>query len=117
MASTPWLAIVILVLLVALGIAAWKLSRGKKTPTDYYNLFVIGLLWLPIGIATKNYAFATVGLVFITIGLIHKKEWEKNRIACANLTEDEKRRNNMLAVAAFLIAALLAFYLAIRSRA
>jgi len=113
MAATPWIAIAILVLLAALGIAAWKLNSGKKRPTDYYNLFIIGLVWLPMGLAMGNLAFSAVGLVMIAISLAHKSEWEKNRIACANLTDEEKRRNNMLAIAAFLIAALLAFYLAL----
>jgi len=34
-----WLAIAILALLSALGIAAWELNKGKKGPADCSTLF------------------------------------------------------------------------------
>jgi len=53
----------------------------------------------------------------MAIGLAHRSEREENRIACANPADEGKKRNKMLAVAALLISALMAFYPAIRGRA
>jgi len=87
----PWLLIAIAVLLVILGIIAVIMTRKKRRPTDYYNLFIIGIIWLPIGILLRNYVLVGLGLVLVIVGLVNKKKWEQNRIRWSDLDKSEKK--------------------------
>jgi|GEM_PF-6594709 hypothetical protein len=40
--------------------------------------FIIGLLWLPVGIATGNFIFMMAGFCLIVFGLATKKSWNDN---------------------------------------
>ncbi len=46
----PWILIAIGVLIILLLIVAVFIKKGKKRPTDYYSLFVMGAIWVPFGI-------------------------------------------------------------------
>ena len=37
------------------------MQQKKKRPIDYYNLFIIGIVWIGAGIPLKNYALSVVG--------------------------------------------------------
>lgn len=74
-----WIMILIVVALVVLGILAVFMIRGKKHEPNYYTLFILGIVWLPLGIATDNSAFFIIGLVFIAIGLVNRNKRETNR--------------------------------------
>jgi hypothetical protein len=80
---------VILALIVALAVVYWKV--GKKRPIDYYNFFIIGLVWLPLGLVFNNPALWIMGLVFFAVGLVNKDKWKKNRQRWKDLTKAEKR--------------------------
>ena len=54
MAARFWIMITVAVLLVVLGVVAFLMTRKKKTLPDYYALFIMGVVWLPLGIATKK---------------------------------------------------------------
>ena len=66
------LAAVILLLLVATII----LRKNRKTPTNYKSFFIIGIIWIPLGIVTQNYAFFVLGALFIIYGLLNKSKWK-----------------------------------------
>lgn len=86
----PWILIAIGgLLLLGLLVVAFVLKNTKRPP-DYYAFFIIGLIWLAVGLPFKNYALWTMGLVFVAIGLSHKKDWEKNRIKWGKLSKNEK---------------------------
>ncbi len=74
--------------LFSLGIIL-LVKKGKKRKINYYNFFIIGIVWMGAGIAlgvsSKNYALFIMGLVFMIMGLAHKKEWKQN-------IADEKKR-------------------------
>ena len=55
-------------------ISSSKQKEEKRTP-NYRALFIIGISWLPIGIATDNTAFWVIGLVFLITGLANKDKW------------------------------------------
>ena len=48
----------IAVSVVVLGIIALIIKSKKRATTDYYALFVIGIVWIPVRIALKNYALS-----------------------------------------------------------
>lgn len=108
MASTPWLLIAIGALIAIIAILARWAIKGKKMPTDYYGLFLGGIIWILFGIAMESTIFLAGGVILLLIGLAHKDEWKKNRMA-------KEGKNAKYALAAgFIVAFILAisfFYL------
>ena len=84
--------ILILIAAIALILGIWILIyyRKKKYEPDYYTFFIIGLVWLPLGIATGNSTFWILGAVFFIIGLANQRKWKKKK-AWNKLTKKEKR--------------------------
>lgn len=108
------LAIVVALIIIALGIFAIRESKRSKRPTDYYSLFVIGVVWLIFGLPTGNEALSVIGAVFVVIGLFHRDKWKKNRVRWSDLSEREKKTKYILIItlAVLLVAGVLAFLLA-----
>ena len=48
----------------------------KKHCPNYGAFFVIGLAFIPISIATENYAFLGVSFAFIILAISHKDKWK-----------------------------------------
>jgi hypothetical protein len=98
-----WIILSLIVLLLLVFLVGLSLNKGKKMPpTDYYTFFIMGLIWLAVGIpfmfSDSGSFFFIMGLVFIAIGLVHKDEWKKNHKAnmWKNLTKDQKRMKGLL---------------------
>ncbi len=93
MTGKPWILIAVLILIVLLGIIAIMAVKYKKKQhkPDYYVFFVMGLIWLPFGIATENSAFFILGLVFMALGLVHKDEWKKNHRPWKKMDKTERK--------------------------
>ena len=108
MSATPWIVIAIGVLIILLAVVALWSRKIPRRPPDYYTFFILGIIWLPAGIATGNNALFIMGLVFMAIGLNHKKDWEKNRVRWSDLTPEEKKFRKIL-IAALAILVLLGF--------
>ena len=99
----PWILIAIglLIILIGVGFVIILKSSKKKRPTDYYNFFIMGLTWFPLGIVfmttiednSVGSFFFILGLVYMAIGLSHKKEWKKNHEAnkWENLSKQEQK--------------------------
>jgi len=96
MTGLPWILIsiaIVLILLAILLIIAFKNQKRKALP-DYYNIFIIGLIWLAIGVIgifSGNNVFFIIGLVFALIGWAHRKEWKQNRKSWMNMENRERR--------------------------
>ena len=74
------LIIVTLIVLVALVFVFFIVrSRSadpeKKRVPNYRALFILGVTWLPIGIATENPGLWGAGIVFMIIGAANKSKW------------------------------------------
>ena len=52
------------------------IKRKYGTKTNYRVFFIIGITWIPLGIATENYAFTIAGIAMMILGLSRKKEWK-----------------------------------------
>jgi hypothetical protein len=92
MSSIPWIMISIAILLViGLIVFIFAVRKQKKRPTDYYNLFIIGIIWVGAGIAMGIVPLWTVGLILMAIGLSNKKKWKKNRVRWEDLTPGERK--------------------------
>jgi len=92
MSEKLWIMIVILGLLILLGgvFLVISLTNKKKRKVDYYSLFVMGIIWFPLGIVFENSLFFILGLLFMVTGLANKDKWEKNSVTWNQLTKKEK---------------------------
>lgn len=109
----PWLMISIAIVILILFIVMVIITKGKKKPMDYYTLFIIGLTWIPLGLAMKNPALWIMGLIFFAVGITNKNKWDQNRKTWAKLTQKEKKIQ-MIAIGIgflLLIAGIAAFFL------
>ena len=62
-------AIMVALILVILVLV----KKGKiKSEPNYNTLLILGVTFLPIGIATDNNVFSMLGIVYIAIGVIGK---------------------------------------------
>lgn len=69
-------ALIIMLLILAL------VFRDKNHRTDYHAFFIMGIIWLIIGIplalSSESPTLFIMGLIFTAVGLIHHKDWKKN---------------------------------------
>jgi uncharacterized membrane protein len=113
MDSIPWILISVAILIIVLGVLAFFISRKNKRPVDYYNLFIIGLIWLIIGIPTKNTTLLILGFAFALSGIVNKNKWKKNRRDWSKLKDSEKKVVIFLMVlmSILVILGLVLFYI------
>lgn len=113
----PWLLIAIGVLIILFLIVAVFIKKGKKKPTDYYSLFMMGAIWVPFGIImifmepdfSMGPFFFVIGWIYFVMGIIHKDEWKKNQKA--NLIKNDWLRGVVIGLLALLVAIGIVFYL------
>ncbi|KAA3665513.1 MAG: hypothetical protein DWQ04_00230 [Chloroflexi bacterium] len=90
MSTFPIIAIsVILVLVVLLGVVfIVRRQKGEVPETDYRVFFILGITWLPLGIATDNPAFWGMGAIFMIVGLANRDKWAEDT-KWSNLTSSK----------------------------
>ena len=113
MATTPWLLIGIGLLIILLAVLFLLSRKINKRPPDYYNFFIFGIIWLPLGILFNNSVLWMLGLIFLIAGLVNKDKWEKNRVRWDDFTDEEKkfRKTVIGALTITLLIGIAAFYL------
>ena len=114
-----WLVLGLIVLL-ALVAVVMNMKRGKE-PTDYYTLFIIGIVWLPFGIVMKfldgnlfvGNLFILLGLIYSLMGLANRDKWKKNRKSWEGVKGKDKRMRAMISIGLgiALLVGLVIFYL------
>ncbi len=75
-----YVAIGILVLMIALFVvfkSRYNPNQGTREP-EYRTFFIIGISFVPIGIATGNSVFWIIGLVFLILGITNREKWSNN---------------------------------------
>ncbi len=87
---------IILFTIIIVGLIFLKKQKNHKP--DYYTLFILGILWLPIGISMENYALFFMGLAFLIAGILNKDKWRKPEENWKNLTENEKKLKILLLI-------------------
>ena len=113
MAANPWILISVLVLLIILGVIAFFMRKKEKQPIDYYNWYIIGLVWLPLGIIFQMHFFFILGLVFMGVGLANKDKWKANRRTRKDMTPEQRKFQMILIIAlgVLLVLGIVAFLL------
>jgi hypothetical protein len=114
----PWIAIAVGVLVLMLGVVFVLRLRygGRMPPTDYYAWFLIGIVWMSVGIVNVvlmgpgQSFFFVMGLGFAIAGLVHKKEWKANRRAWHKM---DKKRRLLIIISMIVLAAVIAAAIAL----
>ena len=103
------IAIAVLVILFAV-IFIYR-NRGQKVEPDYRAFFILGISFLPIGIATDNPGLWGMGTVFMVLGLVNRSKWREGP-KWPELSP-ERRRTKLLIVGGVTVLLLVAllFYI------
>ena len=83
--------IAIAVLLVIFFIVAMYMKKKEKRPIDWFNIFIIGVIWAGAGVPMENYAVSTAGIIMMVLGGLHRKDWKKNKQRWKELNEKQKK--------------------------
>jgi len=106
---------IIVILIIGLGIL---FVYKRKDPNynhepDYRVFFILGITWLPLGIATDNPAFWGMGAIFMVLGLANRDKWKEQ----PNWSEMDPAKRKfkifvIIGLTVFLVGAILAFLIA-----
>lgn len=114
MDQSPVILIIIgaIVLLLLVGLYIYSKKAGKRTTPNFRVFFILGITWLPLGIATDNPAFYVLGIVFMIIGLANKDKWGQET-KWSDLSPETKRLKLIVAtvITVVFVALILAFLL------
>ena len=116
MSTFPVVAIsIVLVLVVLFGVIfIVRRQKGDMPETDYRVFFILGITWLPLGIATDNPAFWGMGAVFLIVGLANRDKWQdETKLSNLTLSKNKTQLLFLIGLAVLLIVSLVA-YLIIR---
>jgi hypothetical protein len=70
-----FIAIAVVAIFFTYIVVSSSRSTGARRTPNYKALFLIGVTWLPIGLATENTALWSMGFIFLLLGLINKNKW------------------------------------------
>ena len=110
-----WILISVAVSIVILGILAIffiKADEGKHK-VDYYSLFIMGVIWLVVGIPLDNSFLWILGIIFFIVGLANKDKWKKNKTDWKKVTKKQKNILYITIAMLFLLVAagIIVFWL------
>lgn len=72
-----WIILAMIILLLVVFGAIYLLKKENKHEPDYRVFFILGVIWLPLGIATKNNIPLVLGIVFMVLGLVNRDKWKE----------------------------------------
>ena len=109
------LLIGIAILGIVFAIVAYKRRGEFRSEPDYRAFFILGISFLPIGIATENPGLWGMGAVFMILGAVNRGKWKDT----PKLSEMEpaKRRFKfvLIGLITVLLLAILLFYIFVKS--
>lgn len=92
MSTNTGVLVSILVGLILLILIFFLIKKNKKIEhkLNYKVFFILGVIWIPIGVSTKNYVFSILGLTFLIIGLVNKDKW-KDENKWSDISPEQKK--------------------------
>ena len=109
MGPIVWIVLALLIVGILVVVIAYK--KNRNVPTDYRTFFIVGLTWIPLGIATKNYAFTAIGVVFMLLGLKNRSKWKESELRWKDLPSGARMwRIVLIGLAMALFIGVLVYY-------
>ena len=84
MDSSNYLLIAGLGTMALFVIVLFAKQKGKLGTTDYRAIFVLGVIFLPIGFVYDFPVLQILGMVYILMGIINKDKWGKRHTESAD---------------------------------
>jgi hypothetical protein len=78
------------IILILFAVLFEIMSKKKKRSTDYYALFLIGILWLALSFLLRSWIFGGLGIIFSIAGLMNREKWKKNRQTWSKLDKKDR---------------------------
>jgi len=86
-------------------------NKEEKRVPNYRALFIMGITWLPIGIATDNPGLWGMGVVFMIIGASNKNKWGQETKWCDLSPRAKKIKLIFVGGLTFLLLAAITYFL------
>ncbi len=96
--------VLIAAVLVVIGLLAFFVFKKSGCGVDYYSMFVIGLVWVPVGLVLKIPGLWILGAILLIVGLVNKKAWRK-RCMWVNLSTGDKWARIIIILALIILLA------------
>jgi len=109
MAAGIWILVTVIALFLIL--MAFIFHRKKKTRMNYYGFFVMGLIWLLIGIPLKNEGLMALGIIFSLVGMMNSDKWMEHWHGWHHLEKGDKLMRTFLLIVAGIISIGLILYI------
>ena len=75
--AVPWLLVSIGILVLVLLV--FFILFKKDQPVDYYTLYTMGIIFIPLGVPLNNYFMSIFGVILVAIGIQHRDAWKKEK--------------------------------------
>jgi hypothetical protein len=108
------LAVIIAIFVFGLLVIAllWRKNQPEKIEPNYRIFFIMGIIYIPVGIALNNIGIGALGFIFMVLGLVNRKKWGEDT-TWTDLTTDQKQFKVLIMVGLLgvLVLGALAFYI------
>ncbi len=74
-----WLLISLIILCLLIAFLVMLMTKKREYKPDYWILFMLGVLWLPMGLFLDNVVFLILGFTYLAIGLANKDKWKESQ--------------------------------------
>jgi len=99
-------------LIMAVVTFLFKKKIIKDEKTNYKTLFIIGMTWLPLGVAIKNLGFIVGGLVLVILGIMKKDQWrDEKKWSELSPAEKKVKLSIVLMLAFMLVVGVVTFFM------
>ena len=108
--ETVYIVIGIIILFALIALLVINKKNGQKTEPNYRLFFILGITWLPLGIAIDNSVFLGLGAAFLIAGLVNKDKW-KDTPKWSELSPEQRKTKMILVVglAVLLLIGIMAY--------
>lgn len=77
------IAIITVFLIVSLIFYKYRNKNVKKdiknTLIDYKTIFIMGIIWIPVGVVLKNWGLIGFGFVLLSFSMVNKSKWNNDK--------------------------------------
>lgn len=93
MIGVPWILVVILGLIFILATVVFTFYKYRKEgyKPNYYNIFMLGIVFFVLGLIIKITVFWILGIVYMVIGGAHRNQWKKNRKTWKKMSKNKRK--------------------------
>ena len=109
------LLIGIALLAIVFAIVAYKRRGELRSEPDYRAFFILGISFLPIGIATENPGLWGMGAVFMILGAANRNKWNNAPKLSEMEPGDRRIKLIIIGLLTVLLMAGLLFYIFVKA--